>query len=124
MAGFPWTEDRWLKSGSDPGSDDVLYHYNLLHRVLPTAVQDNMFHPLRAHSRTILLLLSSTYPLRCPMTPCVVIALFLILVKMRGKNVQFSGDNLMFYVLYLLPMQVSHDPTLPDTLNSFFACLE
>lgn len=61
MPGCPWTEDRWPRSGSDPGSDDVLYHYNLLPSILPTAVLDNMFHPLRADTGTILLLFSNTY---------------------------------------------------------------
>lgn len=40
------SEDRWPTSGSSPGSDDVRYDYNLLRSMLPTAVQDNMFHPL------------------------------------------------------------------------------
>lgn len=59
--GCPWTEDRWLQNGSGPGSDDVLYHYNLLRSILPTAVLDNMFHPLRADTGTALLLLCHTY---------------------------------------------------------------
>ena len=54
VLGCPWTEDRWWRSGSGPGSDAVLYHYNLLCSMLPTAVKDNMFHPLRAHSETAL----------------------------------------------------------------------
>lgn len=45
-------EDRWQTSGSSPGSDDVLYDYNLLRSMLPTAVQDNMFRPLREHTET------------------------------------------------------------------------
>lgn len=46
------TEDRWQTSGSSPGSDDVGYDYNLLRIMLPTAVQDNMFHLLREHTET------------------------------------------------------------------------
>lgn len=36
-------------NGSGPGSDDVLHHYNLLRGILPTAVLDNMLHPLSRH---------------------------------------------------------------------------
>lgn len=47
----PTSEDRWPPtSGSRPGSDDVGSDYNLLCSRLPTAVQDNMFHPLREHT--------------------------------------------------------------------------
>lgn len=62
--GCPWTEDRWLQDGSGPGSDDVLYHYNLLRSILPTAALDNMFHPLRADSGTAPPLLRHTYSQR------------------------------------------------------------
>lgn len=49
-------------SGSGPGSDDVLYHYNLLRSILPTAVLDDMLHPLRADPETALLLPLSNTP--------------------------------------------------------------
>lgn len=52
-----WTVDRWWCDGPGPGSNAVLYQYNLLCSVLPTAAKDNMFHPLRAYSEAVPLLL-------------------------------------------------------------------
>lgn len=52
-----WTVDRWWCDGPGPESNAVLYHYNLLCSVLPTAAKDNMFHPLRADSEAVPLLL-------------------------------------------------------------------
>lgn len=60
-----WTEDRWWGDGPSPESNAVLYHYNLLCSVLPTAVNDNMFHPFRAYSEAAPLLLCTCSKSRC-----------------------------------------------------------
>lgn len=57
VAACLWTVDRWWCDGPGPESNAVLYHYNLLCSVLPTAAKDNMFHPLRADSEAVPLLL-------------------------------------------------------------------
>lgn len=89
MPSCPWTEDRWQRNGCGPGSDDVLYHYNLHRGILPTAVLDNMFYPLRADSGTALLLLCHTYisERRCDSKLCFVL-LFLTLHIISFKKAE------------------------------------
>lgn len=118
VAACLWTVDRWWCDGPGPESSAVLYHYNLLCSVLPTAAKDNMFHPPRADSEAVPLLLC-TCSLRATATTNGMVSLFLDYFVLG-----IFGNFMLLYLLFVSKWQKKNNNTTPDGCRRENCCIE